>query len=80
MNHRDENDPLGQSFERKSRRERNVGRMQDRNAENRAEDRGSGYEDLARELSHDVSPEVVKELRMPPGAGGMHEPLYFKEA
>ncbi len=57
-----------------------MGRNQDRNAENRAEDRGSGYEDFACELSNDVSPEVVKELRMPPGAGGMHEPLYFKVA
>ena len=43
-------------------------RLQDCNAENRAENRGSGYEDLAGELSHDVSTELVKELRMPPGA------------
>ena len=57
-----------------------MGRLQDCNAESHAEDRGSGYEDLARELSHDVSPVVVKELLTPPGADRRHEPLYFIEA
>ena len=55
-------------------------RLQDRNAASHTEDRGCGYEDLARELSHDVSPEVVKELRMPPDADKRHEPLDFIEA
>jgi hypothetical protein len=57
-----------------------VGRLQDCKAENHAEDRGSDYEDLARELSHDVSPVVMKELRTPTGSDRRHEPLYFVEA
>lgn len=59
MNHRRKNSPLRPSLERKGRRERNVGRLQDCNGDHRAEDRGSGYENLARELSHDISPVVV---------------------